>query len=100
MIPYKLINPYFNKIVQKKFGKDIQIRFSGISFVSSRQVIKNVRYFYYDKVYLFSQQPIDNDRIKEIQSFILKTYNETSKGLYYRHYFRLKRIQIVVVIKK
>ena len=90
----------FNKMVQKKFGKDIELRFSGISVISGRQVIKNIRYFYYDKVYLFSREPIDNDRIKEIQSFILTTYNEISKGLYYRQYFRLKRIQLIIVVKK
>lgn len=100
MIPYQVINPYFNKLVRKKFGNDIKLRFSGLLVVSNRQVIQNIRHLYYDKVYLFSQEPIDNDRIKEIQSFILKTYNEISKGLYYRHYFRLKRIQIVVVIKE
>ena len=100
MIPYQVINPYFNKLVQKKFGNDIKLRFSGLSVVSNRQVIQNIRHLYYNKVYLFSREIIEEDRLKEIQSFILQTYNETSKGLYYRYYFRLKRIQIVVVFKK
>ena len=100
MIPYQIINPYFNKLVRKKFGNDIKLRFSGLSVVSNRQVIQNVRHLYYDKVYLFSREQIENDRLKEIQSFILQTYNEISKALYYRHYFPLKRVQLIFIIKE
>lgn len=100
MIPYQVVNPFFNKLVQKKFGKDIKVRFSGLAVVCNRQVIHNIRHFYYNKVYLFSREPIDNDMLKEIQSFILQTYNETSQGLYYRHYFPLKQVQLISIIKK
>ena len=97
---FEIANTVLNTFVKKKYGKGFKLRLSRLSIDDSRVYSLNERNYYFNKIYLIIPELITQTKIKEVEAFILKSYNDFMKCYDCSHYIRLKRIQLIIAINK